>query len=70
MVSKGVIFGAFLCLVSSNFLYFGGLLDMRLVIVNSVLRGPRWLFTITYPTCIHGIIVKYPQRINEQLLIV
>ena len=44
MVSKGVIFGAFLLLVSSNFLYLGAflmkqlfhlrLLDMRLVIAN------------------------------------
>ena len=56
MVSKRVIFGAFLLLVSSNFLYFVAFLlkkffhlrflDMRLAIANS------------YPTCAHGIIVK------------
>ena len=56
MVSKRVIFGAFLLLVSSNFLYFDAflikqlfhsrLLDMRLVIANS------------YPTRAHGIIVE------------
>ena len=50
MVSKRVILGAFLFLVSSNFLYFGGvfnseqlfdshLLDMRLVMANSALRA-------------------------------
>ena len=49
-----MIFGAFLLLVSTNFLHLGAflikqlfhsrLLDMRLVIANSAL-GPRWLFT-------------------------
>ena len=49
MVSERMIFGAFLLLVSSNFLYFGAflikqlflsrLLDMRLVIANSALRA-------------------------------
>ena len=49
MVSKRVIFGAFLLLVSSNFLYFGAflikqlfhlrLLDMRLVIANEARRA-------------------------------
>ena len=49
MVSKGVIFGAFLFLLSSNFLYLGAflikqlfhsrLLDMRLVIANSAPRA-------------------------------
>ena len=52
-VSKPVIFGAFLLLVSANFLHLGALLikqfhsrllDMRFVIANSAL-GPRWLFT-------------------------
>ena len=31
---------------------------MRLVIANSALRS-RWLFTISYPTRAHGIIVNY-----------
>ena len=49
MVSKRVFFGAFLLLVSSNFLYFGAflikqllhssLLGMRFVIANSALRA-------------------------------
>ena len=57
MVSKRVIFGAFLFLVSLFFYILGAflikqlfhlhLLDMRLVIANS------------YPTRAHGIIVKY-----------
>ena len=44
MVSKRVIFGAFLLLVSSNFLYFGAFLIKQL---------------FSYPTRAHGIIVKY-----------
>ena len=70
MVSKRVIFGAFLLLVLSNFLYFGAfmikqlfhsrLLDMRLVIANSALR----VFTISYPMRAHGITVNYQHLIT------
>ena len=68
MVSKCVIFGTFLFLVSSNFLYFGGVFNKTIIpfslvgyeIGYSQARpyGPRRLFTISYPTRAHGIIVK------------
>ena len=74
-VKKHVIFGAFLFLVQSIFLYFWGifdkqlfhshLLDMRLVIaIRSY--GLRWLFTISHPTRAYGIIVNYtmPEKIH------
>ena len=34
-------------------------LDMRLVLTNSALRASFAIFTISYPTRAHGIIVKY-----------
>ena len=64
MVSKRVIFGALLLLVSSNFLYFGGVFNKTIIPFALVgyeigYSRPRWLFTISYPTRVHGIIVKY-----------
>ena len=38
-------------------LFHSHLLDMRLVIANSALRA-CWVFTISYPTRAHGIIVN------------
>ena len=60
---QGVIFEAFLFLLSSNFLYLGGVSNKTIIpfaLVGYEIRscGPRWLFTISYPTRAHGIIVK------------
>ena len=64
MISKRVIFGAFLILVSSNFLYFGGVFNKTIIPFALVgyqigysQRDPQ--FTISYPTRTHRIIVKY-----------
>ena len=70
MVSKRVIFGAFLFLVYSIFLYFGGVFSKTIIPFALAgyetgcsqlgpTPGPRWLFTISYPTLAHGIIVDY-----------
>ena len=66
LVSKRRIFGAFLFLVSSNFLYFGGVFNRTIIPFALVgyeigysQLGPCWLFTISYPTSANGIIVKY-----------
>ena len=69
MVSKRVMFGRFYSLCSLFFyimgtflikqLFHSRLLDMRLVIANSTLG---WLFTISYPTRTHGIIVNYKRE--------
>ena len=45
----------------SIFLYFGGVFNKTIIpfaLVGYEI-GPRWLFTISYPTCAHGIIVNY-----------
>ena len=59
-------FGAFLFLLVSTFLYFGGvfnktiillaLVGYEMIIANS---APRWLSIISYPTRARRIIVKY-----------
>ena len=54
------ILGAFLI----KQLFHSRLLDMRLVIANSALR-PHWLFTISYPTRAHGIIVFVKERFHN-----
>ena len=69
MVSRRMIFGAILFLVYYIFLYFGGVFNKTIIpfalvgyeIGYSQLgpMGPRWVFTISYPTCAHGIIVNY-----------
>ena len=71
MVSKRVIFGALLFLVSSNFLYFEGVFDKTIIPVALVgyeigysQLGPTGLVGYlpshhAYPTRAHGIIVKY-----------
>ena len=68
MVSKRVIFGAFLFLVQSIFLHFGGVFNKTIIpfcgcwiwdcLYPARPCGPRWLFTISYPTRAPGIIVK------------
>ena len=63
MVSKRVILEAFLSLVKSIFLYFGGVFNksysIRAVIANEA-------HTISYPTRAHGIIVKYHTKTNSR----
>ena len=55
-------FWTLLFLVWSNFLYFGGVFNETIILFTLVgyePYRPRWLFTISYPTRAHGIIVKY-----------
>ena len=64
-------FGAFLFLLVSTFLYFGGvfnkpiiplaLVGYEMIIANSY-YAPRWLSIISYPTRARRIIVNYISR--------
>ena len=65
-------FGAFLFLLASTFLYFGGvfnktiillvLVGYEMIIANSALRASLALSIISYPTRARRIIVKYSPR--------
>ena len=57
MVSKHMSFGVFLFSVSSNFVYFGGILIKQLF--HSRLLDMRLVRANSYPMRAHGIVVKY-----------
>ena len=49
-------FGAFLFLLVSTFLYFGGVFNKTIILLA---LAPRWLSIISYPTRARRIIVNY-----------
>ena len=58
--------------IVSRGLHFGGIFNKTIIpsalVGYEIGCGPRWLFTISYPTRAHGIIVKYTIYRNESAL--